>query len=311
MTKKIKDLSITSTLLDTFGEEALNLIFHLNGMCLESQNLSALLGYTRSKLNSENVMNLSSGLYQEVGFTLLWGICERYLAAGLLGKDMACALDTPSFEMYIQEITGFSEVQDTAPPSLKVPSKSRRCTTDLLEFLRFFKGINTLATEVKYNACSSDVLAVSNSGKTVSEYEVKVSKEDFKKDFTKTLGYHRYGYTRPKHESYNDEDSTRFAPHYFWFVVPQEMVEFALEYLKDYPSYGLLSWDPEGGFTFSRRKPTNTKINLVRSASMIKKVSRPKASVDTLLRKIVMRATSELVKIRSKENLNISGGGIL
>lgn len=178
---------------------------------------------------------------------------------------------------------------------------SRRCTTALLEYLRFFKKHDILATEVKYNACKSDVLALTSSGKRVSEFEVKVSKADFKKDFTKTLGSKRYKAPVLKHASYNDVDSGTFTPHYFWFVVPVELEEFAVTYLEDYPDYGLLIWNSQGEAYAGRYNAYNTKIVEAKKANLIKKKSRPKASLDTLKKKIIQRATSELVRNRLKE----------
>lgn len=178
---------------------------------------------------------------------------------------------------------------------------SRHCTADLLEYLRFFKGLQFVATEVSYNACQSDVLALSASKKTVSEFEVKMTKADFRKDFTKTLGHKRYAKEVLKHASYVDEDSGKFAPHYFWFVVPLSMQEYALDYLEQYPNYGLLVWDTEGISKYSPRNPVNTRILVARSASLIKKNSRPKSAMETIEKKIVQRATSELTTLRLKE----------
>jgi len=278
-------------LLEEFTEEIRNAALHFESMGLVLPNLQSLY----------NAPNIPEGPSTEIGCRVVSYVCEKYLLQGLQEPDILDVLTSESMSDYAQNMNEGSPKLEELPPSPKVPSKSRRCTTDLLEYLRFFKSYTALATEVKYNACSSDVLALSSSGKTVSEFEVKVSKGDFKKDFTKTLGYARYGATMSKHSSYNDEESTRFAPHYFWFVVPLEMADFALKHLEDYPHYGLLSWDKEGVSIFSRRRPLNTKICVVKPALLIKKVKRPRAAIETLAHKILMRATSELVKLRMKE----------
>lgn len=183
----------------------------------------------------------------------------------------------------------------------RTPSKSRTCTTDLLEYLRFFRGHKIVATEVAYNFCKSDVLSMGPNDDKVYEYEVKVSKADFNKDFSKVLGNKRYGAGILKHASYNDPQTRKFTPDYFWFVLPKELAGYALEKLEDYPRYGLIEWEPEGESFFSPRNSYNTKITVVKKARALPKGKTIKGAMDRVKRKIIHRATSEMVKNRMKE----------
>jgi hypothetical protein len=174
--------------------------------------------------------------------------------------------------------------------------KTFECTTDLMALLRFKKSMHAVASEVAYNGCISDVLGTVKS--KIYEYEVKMSKEDLRRDLNKTLGIQkRYvpkkdrskykGYL--KHEVYKDPKSRSFVPHYFYFVVPPELEEEALKICEDHKKYGVLVWK-QGEKKIEKRFSSSKRASALNKATLNKRV------VD----KIIRRATSELVNLRMK-----------
>jgi hypothetical protein len=166
---------------------------------------------------------------------------------------------------------------------------SKQLTTDLMAYLRFQRRIFLLATEVKYNKCRSDVLALDN--KNITEFEVKVSKADFLKDFEKqlTTGWRKWKTKVSKHAMYNgtvETTKTYFAPHYFYFVVPESLAAFVKEKCAEYPSYGVMSWSLDNKY----------RIKVEKTARALNKEPLNKK----VMQKILQRATSELVKLRAK-----------
>lgn len=161
--------------------------------------------------------------------------------------------------------------------------KAEQLRTDLMLDLRYEKRHYLLASEVKYNRCSSDVLSVRNN--MIHEFEVKVSKADFLKDFSKKLGSKRYRNQEGKHEAYKKSASTKkFVPHFFWFSVPESLAEFAEKYCEDngFGDYGIISWTPGSPLVYRKAAKKLTK------APFNKRVAD----------KILLRATSELVAVR-------------
>ena len=166
---------------------------------------------------------------------------------------------------------------------------SKQITTDLMAYLRGFRRMYLLATEVKYNHCRSDVLAVDN--KAIVEFEVKVSKADFLKDFDKhlVLGYRKWKTSVPKHAMYNGKVASEkkyFVPHFFYFVVPADLVKVVKEKCKDYPKYGIILWDPSYKY----------RVGIIKSAKPLTNEPANKSVVQKILR----RATNELVSLRAK-----------
>jgi hypothetical protein len=167
-------------------------------------------------------------------------------------------------------------------------ANSKQVTTDLMAYLRCQRRMYLLATEVKYNRCRSDVLALDN--KAIVEFEVKISKADFLKDFDKTLvlGYRKWKTSIPKHAMYTGSvktDKKYFVPHYFYFVVPMELVDVVKEKCKSHPSYGIVGWSME----------IEGHIRLIKSPRLLTNDPPNKRVVQ----KILQRATSELVKLRT------------
>src|ERR1700761_5989417 len=94
--------------------------------------------------------------------------------------------------------------------------------TEALCWLRFAKHMPYVATETGYWA--ADVFGAND--KFSIEVEVKVSIADLKREFTtKTAKHYLYA---------NAEASpTKGAPNYFYFYVPQELEQQALEVIKE------------------------------------------------------------------------------
>lgn len=108
-------------------------------------------------------------------------------------------------------------------------------TSKILQYFRFNRRCFWIATEVGlYNA---DILLMSRN--KFIEIEVKVSYEDFKNDFKKS--YKRYGTNKKKHEIYANATSP-WVPHYFYYGMPDELIERCLPVLKN-TIFGLISVD--------------------------------------------------------------------
>ena len=161
--------------------------------------------------------------------------------------------------------------------------------TVILCWFRFGKRWQYLATEVGGHRFLADVVA--SDGKELVEVEVKISKSDFKNDFLK----------KDKHTIYQKEiESTHetigWVPHKMYYAVPESMVEWALEYLKDKPlKYGLISiseyphlWHGKSGasIVLKAKKLHNKKLH------------------ENIVHQICMRMASELC------NLYIHGAGV-
>lgn len=108
-----------------------------------------------------------------------------------------------------------------------------RMTTELLSWLRYGKQFPYVVTECGYY--SADVLG--SDGKTLYEVETKISKSDFKRDFTH----------KNKHAIYlNPDTKNSWVPHRMYFSVPEEMQQFALDILKEKnDKYGLIVYSEE------------------------------------------------------------------
>lgn len=92
---------------------------------------------------------------------------------------------------------------------------------------RFNKSFHLVASEV----LNADVM-VANDKKCV-EIEVKISKQDLLDDFKKSK--------HVKYLNYNKDTSNGLIPNQFYFCVPSELVNNALELVKDLP-YGVIRY---------------------------------------------------------------------
>ncbi len=103
--------------------------------------------------------------------------------------------------------------------------------TALLHYLRFSIGA-FVATEVSYNYGTADVLYIPKRKEEIREVEIKVSKGDFLNEWKKK---------EHKHKCLNSNVMNNMI-NYFYFCVPVELKDFALEQLKD-KQYGLLVYE--------------------------------------------------------------------
>jgi hypothetical protein len=115
--------------------------------------------------------------------------------------------------------------------------------TAALAWLRYVKKMDFVCTEG--GRWSADVLGVNDNYSI--EVEVKVSVADLKREFTTK---------QTKHFYYNN--GLQFAPAYFYFAVPPEIAEKALEIVQEHcPKAGLLVLTFPGlwgqGFTVSKK----------------------------------------------------------
>lgn len=98
-----------------------------------------------------------------------------------------------------------------------------------------------------------------NDGGMVTEYEIKISRSDFKNDFTKCFEVYdkaaadwRTPVKKLKHE---ELAAGRLKVNRFWFVVPAGLIE-----LKEVPKHaGLLQFNKYGGFDVVKNAPLLTK----------------------------------------------------
>lgn len=104
--------------------------------------------------------------------------------------------------------------------------------TEAMCWLRYGKRMPIVATEAGH--FSADVLGISRDMSI--EIEVKVSKADLKRDFDKVA----------KHLHY--EKGTSSSPSFFYFFVPEELVETAEALVKEKaPKYGIAVYNPGAG----------------------------------------------------------------
>lgn len=169
----------------------------------------------------------------------------------------------------------------------------------MLYKLRFQQQAHVVATEVSSNgpAGIADILAIKND--KVYEYEVKRSKSDFYQDFKKNsygVGKHvLYSYKellKTQNVMQHYANMKHFVPDYFYFVVPEELKEVVLDYLKanEHTKYGLIT-------VSDRDFPYQTVIKpstCVRRAKQLEScVNLPKVR-----ERIIARQSSELINAK-------------
>jgi len=150
--------------------------------------------------------------------------------------------------------------------------------TKVLHYWRFTRnGYNYIATEA--GKFKSDIL-VSNE-KEIIECETKISRADLRNDFKKK-----------KHGVYKKPTTwySKWLPNKFYFAVPKNLTEYALE-LVEGTTYGVLEVSDR---KISKRKK-DTYCKIIKTASMIQ----PKFK-EKLHKQILMRCSSELIRLRIK-----------
>jgi hypothetical protein len=150
--------------------------------------------------------------------------------------------------------------------------------TKVLHYWRFTrKGYNFIATEA--GKFKSDIL-VSNE-KEIIECETKISRADLRNDFKKR-----------KHTIYKEPSLwyQKWIPNKFYFAVPKNLVEYSLE-LVEGTNYGIIEVSDK---CISKQKK-EVYCLIVKPAGTIQ----PKFK-EKLHRQIVMRCSSELIRLRIK-----------
>lgn len=104
-----------------------------------------------------------------------------------------------------------------------------------------------------YGLAECDVISISNSN-YIYEYEVKISKSDFKADFKKKkhklmLERKCTKYKMIKENNQNIKDTIYLTSNYFYFVVPEGLVD-----ISEIPEYAGLIYITEGHFFITIKK---------------------------------------------------------
>lgn len=138
-----------------------------------------------------------------------------------------------------------------------------------------------IATEVP--PFHADVLV--SDGKIIIECEVKLTSHDLKNDFKKR-----------KHRVYNDPYAKWhyfYRPNKMFYAVPYSMIEYAKEHLPD--KYGIIGVNDKP----LHRDISKTYCSVIRQAKPI-----TLDFSDKLLHKLILRSSSELLRIRLRYNMN-------
>ncbi len=142
-------------------------------------------------------------------------------------------------------------------------SKSKNIEAALCMYL-YLKGHSPISTHITISEMQEcDVISISKSD-YIYEYEVKISKADFKKDFIKEKHSHivneKYTKTRKGQLMY-------LLPNYFNFVTPKDLIS-----INDVPDYAGLIYMNEDG-TFDIIKKPKLLHSIKANNSFIRKIS--------------------------------------
>ena len=173
----------------------------------------------------------------------------------------------------------------------KVKPTSKRIKLDLMAYLRYTRRYFFVASEVHIMSGIADVFAMK--GGLFHEFEIKRTKADLKNDIKKKSGGRWSKHT--KHVAYaKGLKGIYFCPHYFYFVVPENLVEDAVEFSKEHcnGNYGVVQWNPS---SFNRR--------IIKPHMYI--VKRPRKLLHTrhkqhkrIRKRLIMRMSSEIITLR-------------
>jgi hypothetical protein len=121
-------------------------------------------------------------------------------------------------------IRALAKEDDDIPVAEKLQRQSTKITKRLYEFLMRNRHFPIASNCYIYN-WESDIITI-NKNKYISEYEIKISRADFKADFLKT----------DKHsfmsDVYNYNFSSEHVPNYFYYVTPPGLLD-----KKEIPEY--------------------------------------------------------------------------
>jgi hypothetical protein len=173
---------------------------------------------------------------------------------------------------------------------------TQKMKTALLHYLRF-KRQAFVATEVEYGLGPADILFIPKRESKVYEIECKISKEDFLNEWRKKE--HKHNYLIP---------NNNLKINYFYFCVPKELSEFALEQIlqRNLP-YGLMIFE-EKWVKYSNRK--NSKLEFEKSISILRNAKnlipmKENKYLKELKEKISLRAMCELAVMYKEKNYSV------
>lgn len=161
-------------------------------------------------------------------------------------------------------------------------------TTALLHYLRFKKQ-SFVATEVEYGYGPADVLFIPKKEQKIYEVECKISKNDFLNEWKKKELKHKMLHTKIN---------------YFYFCVPKELSQFALEQInnKNLP-YGLMVYE-EKWVKYSNQ--SKMKLELSESIVILKHAQNLKKEenkfFNAIKESISLRAMSELASLYKEKS---------
>jgi len=145
----------------------------------------------------------------------------------------------------------------------------------LCAYFRFSRGVGQIATEV--GEFNSDFLAIRKGN--MFEIEIKTSKADLNADFKKR-----------KHTIY-EQDKSVWTPNYFYFAVPNNLVEYAFAKCVD-NNYGVLEILESG--------PWKERVRVVKRAKKLHNRFAP----EKVKYYLINRLSSEMANLRINEQLN-------
>jgi hypothetical protein len=160
---------------------------------------------------------------------------------------------------------------------------------DLIARTYIEKNHNPVCTNFKgAGYAESDVISISNSD-YVYEFEVKVSKADFKKDFTKVIKHRYLNETHQKgiHKKYRTKKVNR-VPNYFYYVCP-----FGLISIDQIPEYAGLIYVENNILEIIKKAPILHKERA--TIKLLKRVSR------TLTERITYGMALKSYRIKNKK----------
>lgn len=154
----------------------------------------------------------------------------------------------------------------------------------LMKYYRFDRQFNLVVSECINN---SDITALSKTN--LVEVEIKISKEDFLKEFD---GKSKIKAT--KHQRYNNgkKYNKYIIPSYFYFCTTKDLAPFIKNYLKEngYTNYGILICCEKR--IFNKR----SHIEVYKQANKLNK----NVINDDVIEKVYKRLQSELISLKEK-----------
>ena len=167
---------------------------------------------------------------------------------------------------------------------------SKHLKTALLHYLRF-KRQAYVATEVSYHLGIADILFSPKKEKCIYEVECKISKSDFLNEW------------KHKDNKHKLLEKGNVQIDYFYFCVPKDLEEFALEQIKD-TKYGLMTFEEKW---VKYKRGLQEKLDLcdcISVTKIAKKLKEDTVYYEHMKSLISLRAMSELATLYKEINYN-------